>query len=127
VKFYDSDNEADLADCILQLRRDHELRKQLVSNATRYIQKNNWRVRQQEYLDLVIPWSLPDETDNNQIVRRPCYGNPISQTKYIIISSVKDEEKYIETTIHAVLRQTARPSKWVIVDDGSGPHPFHRG
>jgi len=53
VKFYDSDNEADLADCILQLRRDHQLRKQLVSNATRYIQKNNWRVRQQEYLDLV--------------------------------------------------------------------------
>src|SRR3989442_13980936 len=47
-------------------------------------------------------------------------GTPISQTKYIIISSVKDEEKYIETTIHAVLRQTARPSKWVIVDDGSG-------
>ena len=46
-------------------------------------------------------------------------GIAISQTKYIIISSVKDEEKYIETTIHAVLRQTARPSKWVIVDDGS--------
>src|SRR5437879_1178258 len=46
-------------------------------------------------------------------------GTPISQTKYIIISPVKDEEKYIETTIHAVLGQTARPSKWVIVDDGS--------
>ena len=53
VKFYDSDNEADLADCILQLRRDHQLRKQLVSNASRYVQKNNWRVRQHEYLDLV--------------------------------------------------------------------------
>ena len=66
-----------------------------------------------------IPWSLPDDTDNKQIVRRPFMGTPVSQPKYIIISPVKDEEKYIETTIHAVLRQTARPSKWVIVDDGS--------
>lgn len=38
---------------------------------------------------------------------------------YIIISPVKDEEKYIETTIDAVLRQTIRPSRWVIVDDAS--------
>jgi biofilm PGA synthesis N-glycosyltransferase PgaC len=38
---------------------------------------------------------------------------------YVIISPVKDEERYIETTIHAILKQTLRPKKWVIVDDGS--------
>jgi glycosyltransferase involved in cell wall biosynthesis len=38
---------------------------------------------------------------------------------FVIISPVKDEERYVETTIHAVLRQTVRPKKWIIVDDGS--------
>ncbi len=40
-------------------------------------------------------------------------------TNYVIISPVKDEENYIEKTIHAVLNQTIRPSRWIIVDDGS--------
>jgi len=40
-------------------------------------------------------------------------------TTYVIISPVKDEEKYIETTITAVIRQTVRPWRWIIVDDGS--------
>ncbi len=40
-------------------------------------------------------------------------------TNYTIISPVKDEEKYIETTIRSVLRQTVRPSRRVIVDDRS--------
>jgi glycosyltransferase involved in cell wall biosynthesis len=38
---------------------------------------------------------------------------------YILVSPVKDEEKYIERTIHAILKQTVRPHKWIIVDDGS--------
>ncbi|MGD1154700.1 MAG: glycosyltransferase family 2 protein [Terriglobia bacterium] len=41
------------------------------------------------------------------------------ERSYIIISPVKDEEKYIETTINAVIRQTVRPLRWIIVDDGS--------
>jgi glycosyltransferase involved in cell wall biosynthesis len=40
-------------------------------------------------------------------------------TVYIIISAVKDEEKYIEDTIGSVVGQTIRPYKWIIVDDGS--------
>lgn len=38
---------------------------------------------------------------------------------YIIISPVKDEERYLETTIQAVANQTRRPLRWLIVDDGS--------
>jgi glycosyltransferase involved in cell wall biosynthesis len=39
--------------------------------------------------------------------------------EYLIISPIKDEEKYVETTILGILRQKVRPTKWVIVDDGS--------
>jgi glycosyltransferase involved in cell wall biosynthesis len=38
---------------------------------------------------------------------------------YIIITPVKDEEKYIEFTIKSVISQKIRPLQWVIVDDGS--------
>lgn len=39
--------------------------------------------------------------------------------RYILISPVKDEEKFVEVTIQAVLKQTVRPERWIIVDDGS--------
>jgi poly-beta-1,6-N-acetyl-D-glucosamine synthase len=39
--------------------------------------------------------------------------------RYILISPVKDEEKYVETTLRSVVAQTLRPHRWVIVDDGS--------
>ena len=38
---------------------------------------------------------------------------------YVIITPVRDEEKHIEGTIESVCFQTARPTEWVIVDDGS--------
>jgi len=40
-------------------------------------------------------------------------------TRYVIITPVRDEEKYIEATIQCVLHQTVLPMEWVIVDDGS--------
>jgi poly-beta-1,6-N-acetyl-D-glucosamine synthase len=44
----------------------------------------------------------------------------VSQTKsYVLVSPVKDEEKYIARTIQSVLQQTVLPSAWIIVDDGS--------
>lgn len=39
--------------------------------------------------------------------------------RYILISPVKDEEKYVEATLRSVAAQTLRPYRWVIVDDGS--------
>jgi glycosyltransferase involved in cell wall biosynthesis len=38
---------------------------------------------------------------------------------YIIVSPVKDEERYVELTLRAVTSQTLKPLMWVIVDDGS--------
>jgi biofilm PGA synthesis N-glycosyltransferase PgaC len=39
--------------------------------------------------------------------------------RYLIITPVKDEERYIVQTIESVLGQTLRPYRWVIVDDDS--------
>jgi glycosyltransferase involved in cell wall biosynthesis len=39
--------------------------------------------------------------------------------QYIIITPAKNEEEFIEQTLKSVFAQTARPMKWIIVDDGS--------
>lgn len=41
--------------------------------------------------------------------------NPI----YVIVTPVRDEERYIEATLQSVCGQTIQPAEWVIVDDGS--------
>jgi glycosyltransferase involved in cell wall biosynthesis len=39
--------------------------------------------------------------------------------RYVIITPVRDEEKYIALTIESVINQTVKPLEWVIVNDGS--------
>jgi poly-beta-1,6-N-acetyl-D-glucosamine synthase len=43
----------------------------------------------------------------------------INNTRYVIITPVRDEEKYIRGTVESVLAQTVRPAEWIIVNDGS--------
>lgn len=38
---------------------------------------------------------------------------------YVLITAARNEEEYIEKTIHSVLSQSIKPLKWVIVSDGS--------
>jgi len=40
-------------------------------------------------------------------------------TLYVLITPARNEETFIETTIHSVIKQTVLPVKWVIVNDGS--------
>jgi glycosyltransferase involved in cell wall biosynthesis len=42
-----------------------------------------------------------------------------NKCSYVIISPVKDEEKYVELTLRSVTGQTLKPVLWIIVDDGS--------
>jgi poly-beta-1,6-N-acetyl-D-glucosamine synthase len=42
-----------------------------------------------------------------------------TEKKYVIISPVKDEEAYVEQTLHSVTAQSLKPILWVVVDDGS--------
>ena len=39
--------------------------------------------------------------------------------KYAIITPVKDEEEYFTKTAESILRQEIRPTKWIIINDGS--------
>jgi hypothetical protein len=42
--------------------------------------------------------------------------------KYALITSARNEAKFIEGTIRSVISQTLLPERWVIVDDGSTDH-----
>jgi biofilm PGA synthesis N-glycosyltransferase PgaC len=39
--------------------------------------------------------------------------------KYVLVTSARNEAKFIEETIRSVVSQTVLPDRWVIVDDGS--------
>ncbi len=43
----------------------------------------------------------------------------VDSPRLLIISPVRDEEAYLQRTIDSVVAQAVRPSRWVIVDDGS--------
>ncbi len=40
-------------------------------------------------------------------------------SKYVIVTPVKNEEKFIGQTINAAINQTIKPQQWIIVNDGS--------
>jgi biofilm PGA synthesis N-glycosyltransferase PgaC len=40
-------------------------------------------------------------------------------TKYVLVTPVRDEEQYITVTVESVASQTILPREWVIVNDGS--------
>ncbi|MGH8871268.1 MAG: glycosyltransferase family 2 protein [Acidimicrobiia bacterium] len=38
---------------------------------------------------------------------------------YVVVTPVRNEEKYVEQTIRSMLNQTMPPAEWILVDDGS--------
>lgn len=46
-------------------------------------------------------------------------GLPRERLVYVLITPARNEAAFLEQTIKAVVRQSARPLKWVIVSDGS--------
>src|SRR5271155_537145 len=62
----------------------------------------------------LIATNLAEVSLDNKVSK----GHSMNPT-YVIVTPVRDEEKYIDSTIESVLRQTIRPVEWVIVDDGS--------
>ncbi len=53
VKFFEAENEEDLAKAMLTLLRDPQLRQRLAANGREYVGKNSWEVKKEVYLDLV--------------------------------------------------------------------------
>lgn len=41
------------------------------------------------------------------------------QTRYVVITPVRDEEAHLKSTIQSMVSQTIQPVEWVIVNDGS--------
>lgn len=42
-----------------------------------------------------------------------------SEARYVIVTPVRNEDTYLEKHLASVVRQTIRPTEWIIVDDGS--------
>ena len=53
VRFFEPENEADLADKMLTLIRDEQERQRLIANATRFLQDYTWENKKHLYLDLL--------------------------------------------------------------------------
>ena len=53
LKFFRGHDEKDLAECMLELIRDPEVRARLSSNALKFVADKGWDVKKTEYLDLV--------------------------------------------------------------------------
>lgn len=39
--------------------------------------------------------------------------------RYVLLTAARDEEAFVERTIHSVIAQTIHPVRWIIVNDGS--------
>jgi glycosyltransferase involved in cell wall biosynthesis len=70
VKFFESENESELADCMLLLWCDRQLRAQLATNASRYVQENSWQKKQRDYLSLIDTLALSAATVQNRESQR---------------------------------------------------------
>jgi glycosyltransferase involved in cell wall biosynthesis len=53
VKFFEPENEEDLADAMLSLLKNSEDRNALARNALKFVAKKSWAVKKQIYLDLI--------------------------------------------------------------------------
>lgn len=60
IQYYDNDDEFQLAEQILRLRNNPELRRSLAMNAKKYLEENSWDARKHEYLQLVDSLISPD-------------------------------------------------------------------
>jgi glycosyltransferase involved in cell wall biosynthesis len=53
VKFFESGNSDALADALLLVLKDRELRSRMVANALEYVTQNSWETRKADYLSLI--------------------------------------------------------------------------
>jgi glycosyltransferase involved in cell wall biosynthesis len=53
IQYYENDDATQLANQILRLTNDTDLRASLIANASKYVQENTWDARKHEYLELV--------------------------------------------------------------------------
>src|SRR5260370_24766428 len=42
-----------------------------------------------------------------------------ANSRYILVSAVKNEEKHVKKTVDSVISQSQKPARWIVVDDNS--------
>jgi poly-beta-1,6-N-acetyl-D-glucosamine synthase len=78
---------------------------------------------------LHVQEQLPEAIDTHSFDRtsreiQACSSEPeevmdVLNTKYVVISPVRDESAFLPSTFASMLSQTVRPKEWILVDDGS--------
>jgi glycosyltransferase involved in cell wall biosynthesis len=53
VMYFDPENHEDLAACLVELYRDPDKRKSLISNGRAFVDENNWEAKKTSYVDIV--------------------------------------------------------------------------
>ena len=70
VKFFRSNDEKDLADSMLLLIQDGELRRRLAQNAEEFISRNHWDAKKSDYLNLVDSLTVRTSNLDNALGRQ---------------------------------------------------------
>lgn len=60
MRFFKGGDEDDLARCMLDLIQHPEKRRALVDHASEFIDKNDWSVKKEEYLNLLAHLTNPE-------------------------------------------------------------------
>jgi len=66
VKFFESENEADLAACILEMQRNPAARERLSRNGAWYAKNHCWENKKEIYLQLVDSLIVPSASQNKE-------------------------------------------------------------
>ncbi|MFQ5753957.1 MAG: glycosyltransferase, partial [bacterium] len=53
IEYYEPENVGELTRCIVKLYRDHKARKSLVMKASKFYEKQSWKIQEEEYLKLL--------------------------------------------------------------------------
>lgn len=67
VKYYDDDNEDQLAAGVLFLRDNPSVREKQIANALKYVQANNWDVERNKYLGIIDSLALRNRRLREQV------------------------------------------------------------
>jgi glycosyltransferase involved in cell wall biosynthesis len=82
VRYYDSDDEGELASNIILLRKNTDLRQRQVTNALKYVEAHSWDIERYQYLGIV----------DSLIAREPvCQAQPPSLEPCAVSNSKSDQ------------------------------------
>jgi glycosyltransferase involved in cell wall biosynthesis len=112
VHFFKSGDSRALADAILDVANNEELRKTLISRGYQYVERNGWGRKKQEYIDLVDSLTT-EKLDNSVMPERITCGKEPASVKHALALPVNVEDHFQQTASEPALLSLAadkRPS-----------------